>query len=65
MSNDQLLVQREGAIALVTFNNPKALNALTVETFMLLETLLKELAEDDSVHALILTGSGEKAFIAG
>ena len=66
MSNEpNLLVERDGSVAILTFNNPKALNALTAATFEALETTLAELAVDQSVRAVILTGAGEKAFIAG
>jgi enoyl-CoA hydratase len=65
MSNDRLLLAKEGPLALITFNNPKALNALTVESFLALEGLLDELEGDAAVRVLILTGAGEKAFIAG
>ena len=63
--SDNLLVEKSDAVAVVTFNNPKALNALTVQTFEALEALLAELANDDAVRVLILTGAGEKAFVAG
>jgi len=63
--HSSLLVERKGAAALVTFNNPKALNALTVPVFEALEEALTALAADDEVRALVLTGAGEKAFVAG
>ena len=65
MTDANLLLQKDGALATITFNNPKALNALTVATFYGLETLLNELEQDADVRVVILTGAGEKAFIAG
>lgn len=65
MVETNLLLEKDGALATITFNNPKALNALTVATFHGLEALLKELEEDADVRVVILTGAGEKAFIAG
>lgn len=65
MSSSSLLVEKEGAVAVVTFNNPKALNALTIAMFEALETALFDLAADKTVRAVILTGAGEKAFVAG
>lgn len=65
MPDATLLLERDAAIATVTFNNPKALNALTVETFKALQSLLEDLAGDDNIRVLILTGAGDKAFIAG
>lgn len=65
MSDANLLLEKDGAVAIITFNNPKALNALTVATFNGLETMLAELEADSSVRVIIVTGAGEKAFIAG
>jgi enoyl-CoA hydratase len=65
MTSANLLVKKQGAVAVLTFNNPKALNALTVATFEALEQSLHELADDREVRVLILTGAGEKAFVAG
>ena len=65
MSDRNLLIEKIDAIAVVTFNNPKALNALTVATFEALEAALVELSEDQTVRAVILTGAGDKAFSAG
>ncbi|KAI0752935.1 enoyl-CoA hydratase [Daedaleopsis nitida] len=51
-------------VALITLNRPKALNALSTPLFTELNSALKELDEDDSIRALVLTGS-ERAFAAG
>jgi enoyl-CoA hydratase len=58
-------VARDGAVAVVTIDRPDALNALNVETLTELRDRLGELAVDDDVRAVVLTGAGEKAFIAG
>ena len=58
-------VGREGAVAVVTVDRPDALNALDVATLTELRDRLRELAADDGVRALVLTGAGEKAFVAG
>jgi len=65
MPNSILLLEKDAAIATVTFNNPKALNALTLETFAGLERLFDELETDAEVRVIILTGAGDKAFVAG
>lgn len=65
MSEANLLLEKNGPIATITFNNPKALNALTVATFEGLEAMLAELEDDKTVRVLIITGAGEKAFVAG
>jgi enoyl-CoA hydratase len=58
-------VARSGAVAVVTIDRSDALNALDVPTLTELRDRLAELAQDDTVRALVLTGAGEKAFIAG
>ena len=58
-------VQREAGVALVTIDRQEALNALDVTTLTELRDNLRELAADDSTRVVILTGAGEKAFVAG
>jgi enoyl-CoA hydratase len=58
-------VTREGAIAIVAINRPEALNALNAETNELLRSAVDELSADHGVHAVVLTGGGDKAFVAG
>jgi enoyl-CoA hydratase len=58
-------VERAGAVAQVTIDRPDKLNALNAETLEELENVLGELAADEAVRALIVTGAGEKAFVAG
>lgn len=58
-------VERRDGAAVVTVNRPDALNALDVEHAEALRDRLEELAGDDSVRAVVLTGAGEKAFVAG
>ena len=65
MSFANLLVERDGHVAVVTVNRPTKLNALDNATFAELMQCFTELGSDDAVGAVILTGAGEKAFIAG
>jgi enoyl-CoA hydratase len=58
-------VEREGAVAVVTVDRPDVLNALDVPTLTELRDRLRELADDADVRVVILTGAGEKAFVAG
>ncbi len=58
-------VTREGAVAVVTVNRPEALNALNTQTNEELLAVVRELSSDDAVRAVVLTGGGEKAFVAG
>jgi enoyl-CoA hydratase len=58
-------VEREDAVAIVTIDRQEALNALDVATLTELRDRLRELADDDGARVVILTGAGEKAFVAG
>jgi enoyl-CoA hydratase len=60
-----VLLQKEEKIAIVTINRPKALNALNSETLKELDIIIDEIAKDDEILAVILTGAGDKAFVAG
>jgi enoyl-CoA hydratase len=65
MEYENLLVKLENGILTITFNRPKQLNALNISTFNDLARVMKIAYENDEVKALLFTGSGEKAFIAG
>ncbi|MDA1265935.1 MAG: enoyl-CoA hydratase/isomerase family protein, partial [Planctomycetota bacterium] len=62
---DTVLVERDGRIAVVIVNRPDKLNALDHDTIQALRDAIVSLSADADVGAIILTGSGEKAFIAG
>ena len=65
MGYETLICDIRGAVAVVTLNRPKVLHALNAETFDELETVFAKLATNAAVRAILLTGSGEKAFAAG
>jgi enoyl-CoA hydratase len=65
MSYENLLLTREGAVATVTVNRPAKLNALNARTIDELRRAVLELRHDEAVRAVVLTGAGEKAFVAG
>jgi enoyl-CoA hydratase len=58
-------VERDAGTAIVTVDRPEALNALDVEHLETLHERLGELAADEAVRVVVLTGAGDKAFIAG
>ncbi len=58
-------VERDGGVATVTVNRPDALNAIDLEHAQRLRDELQALAGDEEVHAVVLTGAGEKSFVAG
>src|SRR6202171_3062385 len=57
--------EKKGSIAYVTVNRPKVLNALNTPTWTDLRTAFEDAKADKSVRGVILTGAGDKAFIAG
>src|SRR5436305_9620691 len=65
MTFDNLLLERDGAVAIVTINRPNVLNALNSHTVDELRRLMLELKHDAAVGAIVLTGAGGKAFVAG
>ena len=65
MSFETLLVERDGAVAVVTINRPKVLNALNRQTISDLGLVIRELQDDAGVRAIVLTGAGQKSFVAG
>ena len=60
-----ILLEKKGSIAVATINRPKALNALNSQVLEDLNELLDLVNADEEIRALVLTGSGEKAFVAG
>lgn len=65
MSYQNILVNREGAVEIITINRPDQLNALNSATIAELHDALRTADQDKVVRAIVLTGSGEKAFVAG
>ncbi len=65
MSFETLLYEKRGGIACVTVNRPEKLNALNQKVMEELRNCFEVIQKDDEVRAVILTGAGEKAFVAG
>ncbi|MEM6721476.1 MAG: enoyl-CoA hydratase-related protein [Bacteroidota bacterium] len=65
MSYENILVHKENGIATVTINRPKKLNALNRDTIQELHTAFATLETEEDTKVVVLTGSGEKAFVAG
>src|SRR3989304_8158882 len=65
MTYENLLVDVSERIATVTINRPKSLNALNRATLLEISAVLGEIALRDDVGVVLLTGAGEKAFVAG
>ena len=65
MTFENLLLERDGAVAILTVNRPQVLNALNTPTLDELRRAVLLLKADAAVHAVVVTGAGEKAFVAG
>ena len=65
MELKNVILEKEEHLAIVTINRPKALNALNSETLKDLDTVIADLENDSNIYAVILTGAGEKSFVAG
>lgn len=62
---ENTLLERRGRVALLTINRPEKLNALNIATRKELADALDELRDDSEIRVVIVTGAGEKAFVAG
>ncbi|MET0546432.1 MAG: enoyl-CoA hydratase/isomerase family protein [Caulobacterales bacterium] len=65
MSEPFVLVNRDGSIGVLTLNRPELLNAINVEMILAIESAFMELENDDSIRVVVVTGAGDKAFMAG
>jgi len=65
MAYENLIYEKRDGIVFITFNRPKVLNALNRKTMEELQQVLLDARGDDAVRVLILTGAGEKSFVAG
>jgi len=64
-TEDSLIVSRDGRVGRLMLNRPKALNALDLDMIRGMTKALNEWREDPHVHAVVITGAGERAFCAG
>ncbi len=62
---ENIQLSKEDKIAIITINRPESLNALNAQTIKEISSALDNLASDHEVRVIILTGSGEKSFVAG
>lgn len=65
MAFDNLLLERDGATAIVTVNRPRVLNALDAHTLDELQRAVTDIGADATIRAVIITGAGDRAFVAG
>ncbi len=65
MPYNNLLLEAAEGVATITFNRPKALNAMNPETTMELNDAITTCIEDEAIRVVVLTGAGDRAFVAG
>jgi len=65
MNYNNILVSLKDSITTITINRPKKLNALNKETILELHHAFSDANDNDNCRCIIITGSGEKAFVAG
>jgi enoyl-CoA hydratase len=65
MAYETIIFEKDGQVAVIKFNRPKALNAINVEVLRDVNDALDRIEEDKGLKVLILTGEGDKAFVAG
>ena len=65
MGYENIIYEVDGAIATITFNRPKALNALNGALLSELSSALDDIAANEDIRVLVLTGAGDKSFVAG
>ena len=65
MAYENVILEKEDYLAILYINRPSALNALNKDTLQEIRLAISEVAEDDSISGLIITGAGNKAFVAG
>lgn len=65
MAYKNIILENEGGLAILKVNRPQALNALNSETLQEIKAAVFEVKDDEAIQALIITGAGDKAFVAG
>src|SRR4030065_2262005 len=65
MELKDIIFEKQNKIATIIINRPKNLNALNANVIEELEKIVKDIKADDDIKAIIITGSGERAFVAG
>lgn len=65
MQYENLLLEKEGVIAILYINRPRALNALNNDTLQEMKDVITRISDDQDIDVLVITGAGNKAFVAG
>lgn len=62
---ENIILEREAGLATLTINRPRAMNALNYDTLQEIRQAILQISGEDNINALIITGAGDKAFVAG
>jgi enoyl-CoA hydratase/carnithine racemase len=65
MSFDRILSEKRGAVGLLFFNNPEKRNAITLEMSLAAAEVIADFVADDAIRVIVLSGTGDQAFISG
>src|SRR5438034_7803099 len=65
MTEQKLLMQKDGPIGWIVFNQPEKRNAVSQEMWELMPEYVQQLTDDDAIRVVVLRGAGEQAFVAG
>jgi enoyl-CoA hydratase len=61
----KMLMEKEGPLGWITFNQPEKRNAVSQEMWQMVPDIVKELEEDEEIRVIILRGAGDQAFVVG
>lgn len=65
MDSEKILSEKDGKIGRIVFNNPERRNAVSLDMWLTVETVLEDFAADDDIRVVVISGAGEKAFVSG
>jgi len=65
LETDKMIAEKDGPIGWMTFNNPARRNAVSLEMWQAIGTILEDFARDDSIRVVVMKGAGDKAFVSG
>lgn len=65
MPTDKMIAEKRGAVGVMTFNNPKRFNAVSMEMWEGVTEILADFEQDDAIRCVVVTGAGGKAFVSG
>ena len=65
LNTKKMIGEKEGGIGWMTFNNPARRNAMSLDMWEGVETILDEFESDDDIKVIVMRGAGDKAFVSG